>query len=218
MHLQLRSWTRALCLAGAVLAAESAAAGTACAPTAQPGVERCVAGLAPAVLREMQATQAASNWCWAASISMVLRRYGVTVPQEAVVKAGLGAPANEKVRPEAITDLLNRSWRDAAGRAVQVVSSAMPSWWRQQGVVAPDVLDDLHHDKPLVLAVQEHAMVLVQVVYERSAGQPVRLLQALVLDPAGGGGLRNLRASEVQPEYLVRVQVRSATDQVAAAR
>jgi hypothetical protein len=216
MHRSLRSWTQALCLPAAVLAAGSAAAGTACTPTAQAGVDRCVAGLPAAAVREMRLAQAASNWCWAASISMVLRRYGVQVPQETVVQARLGAAANEKVRPEAITELLNRSWRDADGRVADIVASPVPAWWRQQGMVAPDVLDDLHHEKPLVLAVHEHAMVLVQVVYERSANRPVRLLQALVLDPAGGGALRSLRASEGQPEYLARVQLRAPTDQVAA--
>jgi hypothetical protein len=213
----LRRWCAAVAAAGGLLAAAGAAAGTTCVPTGQVGVERCVAGLPPDVLREMHQTQAASNWCWAAAVSMVLRRYGVSMPQKDVVQTRLGDTANQKVPLEAITELLNRAWRDDTGRFVETTASPMPSWWRLQGVAAPDVLDDLHHDKPLVLSVQEHAMVLVQVVYERSSTKAVRLLRAVVLDPAVDGGLRSLRPSERQIDYLARVQVRPAAEHVAHA-
>ena len=99
---------------------------------------------------------------------------------------------------------------------MDVEASPQARWWRLQGLAAPDVLDDLHHDRPLVLAVRGHAMVLVQVVYERSSGGGVRLLRAVVVDSSAGGGWRDLRPSERQPDYLARVQARSVPEQHAA--
>jgi hypothetical protein len=67
-------------------------------------------------------------------------------------------------------------------------------------------------------------MVLVQVVYERRTDgraltpAGVRVLRAVVLDPASQEWLRSLRASERNPDYLARVQVdvRATNTQVAA--
>lgn len=211
-------WSRALVAAGLLAAAGGASAATTCVPTARPGVEECVSGLPVAVMRQIQQVQAASNWCWAAVVSMVLQRHGLHVPQSEVVQAQLGAPLNEKVALDDLRGLLNRSWRDAAGRALQASASVLPNWWRLQGLAAPDVLEELHQEKPLVMVAQDHAMLLVQVVYERSAAQGMRLVRATVLDPATGGGLRNLRPSERQMEYLARVQVRPADDGVLSAQ
>lgn len=205
-------------LAGAVLAlaAAGASAGTVCKPTDREGVEECVAGLPLPVVRQMQQAQAASNWCWAAVVSMILQRYGLQVPQREVAEVRLGEPANEKVALDDITGLLNRSWRDGAGRAMQASAEPLPNWWRLMGLAAPDVLADLHQDRPLVLVARHHAMVLVQVTYERT-GKQVQLLRALVLDPAGAGTLRYLRPSERTLDYLARVEVRPVDDSVATA-
>lgn len=215
MNHPLRTLSRALLLAGGLLAAAGASADTRCVATGRAGVEHCVSGLAPEVLGEMRQSQAASNWCWAAVVSMVLRRHGLRVPQQEIARAGLGEAADRKLPLEALTELLNRTWRDEAGRAVATVASPLPTWWQQQGVAAPAVLDELHREQPLVISVQEHAMVLVQVAYERAPGQPVRLLRAVVLDPAPQGGLRTLRPSERQLDYLARVEARPAAAQVA---
>lgn len=211
-----RSALQALACAAACLVAPGAAAETACVAGATPGVAHCVAGLPVALLRTMEQSQAGTHLCWAATVTMVLRRYGLAVTQAEVVQAGLGEAADRGLSLEAVTGLLNRTWRDDSGRALRAVALPQPAWWRAQGLVAPDVLDDLHHEKPLVLAAQEHAMVLVQVAYERAPGRPVRLLRALVLDPAPGGGLRSLRASEQPLAYLARVQMRPAAPLLAA--
>lgn len=196
---------RIFAAAGLLAAAGSASAGTTCAPTARPGVQECVTGLPVPVMRQIRQEQAASNWCWAAVVSMVLRRHGLDVPQHEVVQAQLGSAANGKVALEHLGNLLNRSWRDAEGRGLRATASALPGWWRLQGLAAPGVLAELHEEKPLVLVAQDHAMLLVQVAYERSAAQGIRLVRATVLDPAAGGGPRNLRPSERQPDYLARV-------------
>jgi len=190
----------------------SAVAGTQCGPTAEQGIERCVSGLSGADLLQMQQRQEASSWCWAASISMVLRRYGSMVSQEQIVGTHFGQAANEGIPAASIFELLNRSWEDGSGR--EVVSSArlLPAWRRQLGLVAPEVIEDLAQGKPLLIGTQQHAMVLVQLVFERPANgggdsRGIRLLRAVVLDPASDAGVRTLRVSESAPEFLARVRV-----------
>lgn len=191
----------------------SASAESACAPSGEPGVERCVSGLPIATLSAMFEPQQASNWCWAASVAMILRRYGVAIPQEQVVRTAFGLAANEGASVRAIADLLNRGWDDARGHALVASARLLPPWRRSFGLAAPEVLDDLAQGKPLLVGVQRHAMVLVQVIYERRVdGQPltmvgVRMVSATVLDPASYEWLRALRAAELQPDFLARVDV-----------
>jgi hypothetical protein len=207
---QLGSGWRAV--AGAVLLAAVAAtaqAETVCTPSNEPGVERCVSGLPAASLARMHQQQHASNWCWAASISMVLRRYGVQATQENVVRAHYGSAVNLGAGPAVIAGLLNRSWRDGAGRSLTAAAVNVS----QPSLLAPEVLADLDDDRPLLVGAQQHATVLVQVVYDRSthprtaAAAGLRLVRAMVLDPADQTGVRDARAGELQPEFLARVEV-----------
>jgi hypothetical protein len=214
-------WRAALGIALLAGAAGTALAGTTCGPSGEPGIERCVSGLPADALMRMQQPQRASNWCWAASISMVLRRYGVQVPQAEVVRAHFGSPENVGAGAPVIAGLLNRQWRDEAGRSLSASAAPVPHWRRHLGLVAPEVLADLDEDRPLLLGAQQHAMVLVQVVYERSidpavaSRQATRLVRAVVLDPASELGVRSARAAELQPEFLTRVEVQA--DEAAAA-
>lgn len=206
---------RTLVLAIGILALGLAAASaqTSCAPAAEAGVERCVSGLSAATLSRMFEPQEASNWCWAASLAMILRRYGVDVPQEQIVRTAFGAPANQRASAAGLSDLVRRSWRDADGNMLAAVAQPIAPWHRGLGVEAPEVIQDLDQGKPLLMGAQQHAMVLVQVTYERrvdgNALTPagVRMLRALVLDPASGQWLRTLPAAERRPEFLARISV-----------
>jgi hypothetical protein len=194
--------------------AASAGAGamTSCAPADTPGMERCVSGLSPAMLQQMYQPQEESNWCWAASIAMLLRHYGLAMRQEEVVRTGLGSAANERVSDRQLQDLLDRQWQDRAGRQAASTPMPLPAWRRTQGLAAPEVLDDLRGDRPLLVATGDHAMVLVQVVYERRIdGRPVtpagvKLLRVVVLDPGSGSWLRSLGSDE-RLEFVARVRV-----------
>lgn len=206
---------RALLLALGVglFALRPAAAATACVPAAEAGVERCVSGLSAAGMAAIFQAQEASNWCWAASVAMILRRYGGQVTQQEVVRTALGVPENQRATERAVAGLLNRTWRDALGQTLVASAQAVARWHRGMGLAAPEVLEDLALGHPLLLGAQEHAMVLVQVTYERrSDGKAltpsgVRMLRALALDPASGNWVRSLRASELQPDFLTRVEV-----------
>ncbi|RYY83838.1 MAG: hypothetical protein EOO24_38410 [Comamonadaceae bacterium] len=219
-----RSWSwRARAVAGAAVlaaAAGTAQAATACGPSIEPGMERCVAGLPADALARMQQAQRASNWCWAASISIVLRRYGVQVAQEDVVRAHYGSAVNLGADAGAIGGMLNRSWTDSGGRSLSVAAAPLPRWRRHLGLLAPEVLEDLDGERPLLLGAQQHATVLVQVVYDRpvDAGTgTARLVRAVVLDPAADLGLRTARAGELQPELLTRIEVQANEAAVAMA-
>ena len=208
-------WLQASLLAACawLLGTPTASAQTTCAPTAEPGVERCVSGLPATALSGIFQPQQESNWCWAASVAMILRRYGLAVPQEQLVRTVFGEPGNQRASAQAMAELLNRTWHDAAGRAGVASAQPLAPWRRAMGVSAPEVIDDLDRGRPLLLGVQEHAMVLVQVTYERrvdgKALTPagVRMLRALALDPASGNWLRTLQPDERQPEFLARVAV-----------
>jgi len=217
-------WPQALVLVAALWISGTglASAETTCAQTREPGVERCVSGLPAAALSAIFEPQQASNWCWAASIAMILRRYGVAVPQEQLVRTALGAPSNERASARAIEQLLNRAWNDGSGHGLVASAQPLAPWRRALGVAAPEVLEDLGRGKPLLVGVQQHAMVLVQVAYERRTdGQAltpagVRMLRAVVLDPASANWLRSLEPAERQPELLARVDVQAQALRVAA--
>ena len=205
------------------LGMDAASAESACASTQEPGVERCVGGLSASALSAIFQPQQASNWCWAASIAMILRRYGVAVPQEQVVRAALGAPSNEPASAQAMAELLNRPWQDAAGHGVVASAQPLAPWRRALGVSAPEVIEDLGRGRPLLVGVQQHAMVLVQVTYERRTdGKPltpagVRMLRAMVLDPASGNWLRGLQPAERQPDFIARVEAQPTMEPLALA-
>jgi hypothetical protein len=132
--------------------------------------------------------------------------------QEEVVRTGLGSAANERVSDRQLQDLLDRQWQDRAGRQAASTPMPLPAWRRTQGLAAPEVLDDLRGDRPLLVATGDHAMVLVQVVYERRIdGRPVtpagvKLLRVVVLDPGSGSWLRSLGSDE-RLEFVARVRV-----------
>jgi len=190
-------------------------AGIRCHPAEASGMERCVSGLPPSLILRMQQNQDASNWCWAASVAMILRRYGVFVPQQQIAREYLGTPENVKIQAQGMAELLNRTWQDSAGAQLESAAAPLPAWRRHFGLAAPEVLEELDEGRPLLLAVQQHAMVLVQLVYERPmAGQGgaedgLRIVRAVVLDPQAPLVLRSLRPAERQPDYLARVAVRN---------
>jgi hypothetical protein len=207
----------ALLLAGAaVLGAGQAKAATKCAPVGD-GMERCVSGLSAGQITQVYEQQERTNWCWAASIRMVLRSHGVEVTQEQVVRRHLGEAKDVAISGAAISGLLAGTWKDADGYDVAVAALPLPSWRRHYGLAAPEVLADLDQERPLILGANEHAMVLVQLVFDRPIGRPgtIRIARAVVLDPQRSPGVRSLTANELQPEFVARVNVDGGTEQVA---
>ncbi|HET6828843.1 MAG TPA: papain-like cysteine protease family protein [Ramlibacter sp.] len=190
----------------------TAAAAVSCKEADAAGVRRCKAGLAPEQVRVMQRTQERSQWCWAAAVAMVLAHNGVSLGQEDVVRQHFGQVADMKVAGSAMTQLLMQPRRDASGaQAIPAVAVGDVSA-RRFDLDIPTLVRELVAGRPLVFAVNGHAMVLVEVVFDEVPGRGVRVVGGSVIDPAPGRGLRTLLTSEMRPSYVAAVQMRRAAD------
>ena len=204
-----------------VLLGLNAFAGPSCGPSNSPGMERCVVGLPATALSDLHQVQEASNWYWAASVSMLLRRHGVDVSQRAVVRAHLASDDNVPIAIDAFPRLLERRWEGAQGRAVLTSVKPLPAWRLRVGVAAPEVLHELLQERPVLLAAEKQAVLLVQVVYDRPAGgspsaEEIELVRAVVLDPASPAGLRTLKPAERRPDLIALVHAEVTTGAVPA--
>ncbi len=200
-------------LALAALAAPPVRAGLPCEPAAtaaEPAGAPCRLGLPADLLAALAQPQRASQWCWAASVSMLLGRYGLRVPQEDVVRAWYGSAVNVGVGQAALGELLRRTWRDGRGRGVRTHYAAVPP--TPAGLAHPAVLAELAGGRPVLVGVRGHAVLLVAVEVTRERGGAPRLLRATVLDPALAGGLRTLAADEA--EFVATVDVRPLVEGV----
>lgn len=187
-----------------------------CSPT-HSGSVRCTVGLRSPSMTAMSQTQRASQWCWAAAMSMVLKSQGVEVAQEDIVKRHLGEMADKPIKIADMGGLLNTSWTDGSGRLREVEGGEIPRWRSGWGLSAPEVLDELENGRPLIIVGAGHAVVLVQIVFEMLPGRsprdggPIHIVRAVVLDPAAPVPLRTARPHEWQPEAAFRVEVRRQT-------
>lgn len=212
-----------LVLAEAALAgdlAQSVAIRTAtCAPADARGVQKCAVGLDIGRMARLLQAQRESQWCWAASIAMVFAGAGFEVSQEDVVRAQFGELLDLPVRARDMTDLLNRTWRDAGGRlfAAQVAGRRTDQDLRAATL---EILRELGAGRPLVVGFASHAVVLARVHFERFTREgAVRIVALDVLDPAPGAGVRRLDPAAHRLTYLAAVQVAApATDVVGGAR
>ena len=86
-----------LCLAISLVALammRPAAADEVCTEANARGVQSCSAGLSAELVKSMYIEQAMSRWCWAASLSMALARYGYRLEQDDIVESLHGAPVS----------------------------------------------------------------------------------------------------------------------------
>ena len=122
----------ALAMGMAVWASSAGAAHaeTTCQPIAvdggAAGGEQCTAGIRSDTVEATVATaggQRMSQWCWAASISMVFRFYGFEVSQQRIVAETFGQVVNMPGTAEQIMTTLSREWTDDHGRTFRVEAS-----------------------------------------------------------------------------------------------
>ena len=201
-----------------LFAAPAAQAAPRCAPAGTPGIERCIAGLDAQALTRIYQRQQQSNWCWAASVAMLLGRYGLQVEQRSVAARHDPAAGNVTITGASVLDLVSREWQDDFGRRASLSAVPLAPWRRSFGVLAPEVLQDLGEQRPVLVGAGNHLTLLVQVVFERRTdGTPlgpsgVRLVRGVVLDPASESWVRSLRPGEAAPDLLARVEVQRRPD------
>jgi hypothetical protein len=184
-----------------------AAAGVSCAQMLYPGLGprlTCTAGILSAVAAMSADYQHATEWCWAASISMVFHYYNHPVSQARIVQQTWGQIINQPGSNGQILSDLSREWTDDDGSKFKSSCDAMSA----NPVTAAQ---DLGNDDPLIICSLGHAMVLTALTYVQNPSAPggASVTAATVRDPwPGNGGRRVLSAQEwFKVSLLVRVRV-----------
>ena len=178
-----------------------------CAPFNFNGIQQCEAGIDSRLAHISAAAvdgQHMSQWCWAASIEMVFRYYGLRVPQETIVQQTWGQIVNLPGQPDQILANLNRPWRDSRGRWFYVSGETVSA----NSVTAAQ---DLSNDMPLIIGTMGHAMALTSLIYLRDQFGRGDVTAAVVRDPWPGNGRRVLSAQEwYNTSFLARIRVKRA--------
>jgi hypothetical protein len=143
-----------------------------------------------------------SEWCWAASISMIFQYYGHPLAQPEIVQQAYHSIENVPGTPDAIMRSLNRLWIDDNFRPFSVTarSTVVPLWRAAQ---------DLAADHPLIIGTLGHAMVLTAVSYYTDPQGNGTTVGAIVRDPWPTNGIRRqLSPAELSNTVmLIEVQV-----------
>ena len=194
------------CLLSAV--ALACHAGETCHTPDSKGNVACSAGMNEARVREIATVQEKSQWCWAASISMIFANYGYTLAQEAIVKDVHGSVADVNAESgEVMTNALQRHWRDAANHEFAVSARAGDVAAQRYDISNAAIARELADGRPLLIGTRGHAMVLVRANYERRSNGDIVITGGTVIDPLPGKGVRRLARNEMGLTYVAAVQV-----------
>lgn len=195
-----------VCVMGPVVAS----ARLSCARISYPGLGarlRCTAGILSRMAPVSADYQHATQWCWAAAISMVFHYYHHAVSQARIVQETWGQLVNQRGSDEQILSGLSRTWTDDDGLKFASSCDATSA----NPVTAAE---DLVNDNPLILCSFGHAMVLAALTYVQNPSVPggASVTTATVWDPwARNGGRRMLSAQEWRNvSLLVRVRIEDA--------
>ncbi|RYF37539.1 MAG: hypothetical protein EOO25_18985 [Comamonadaceae bacterium] len=214
-----QAWRMGLALLAALALAHGAAqASEVCGEPDAAGIRQCSTGLDAAQILHMGASQEKSQWCWAASIAMVFSHHGFSVTQEDIVRKEYADGADKPLAATQVAPVLQRAWQDSGGRSFFASVTAGDAPRRRFLFNDDTVIRELQAQRPLIVGALGHAMVLVQVQYQRFTVQDaVRIVGGVVIDPTPGKGVRQLTRLELNPTYVAAVQV-AAPQQLAAAQ
>jgi hypothetical protein len=133
------------------------------------------------------AGQECPSWCWAASVEMVARSQGVSLPQELVVRKifGPALPCLPAGNMQTILAGIRGVYRRADGATVAIQARAFAG---NQGYAAP-LIESIQNGRPFIFLTQTHAMVAVGVHWSEvltNWGQRtgyVQILDIELIDP-----------------------------------
>lgn len=140
-------------------------------------------GIPTAQFNFVSAAQLHTDWCWAASVQMVLNWYNIPVTQSDVVNRILGKPVDATVSEDAIAVALSGTAWDRRKREVHMHAD------RLRGVPASSLLvSELNARHPMLITFWSaknmlHAVVLTGAEYVRSPQGP-RLTALTFRDPS----------------------------------
>jgi hypothetical protein len=141
-----------------------------------------------------------SQWCWAASISMLYSYYGHPVSQERIVTSLYGRVVNlPSFNGYNIATRLNMDWVD--DRNERFRSRITAAYDHDAGVNNLNnawLVNELHEDRPFVVGTNNHAVVATAVQYYPTPMGP-NVIAIGVFDPWPGRGARGLTPVEMTP-------------------
>ncbi|GEM_PF-360638 len=139
---------------------------------------------------ESAGKQRMTNWCWAASIQMILNFHGVEATQEEIVTRMFGTTIDRPASADVILASLS-GWAVSA-KGKPVIISASPIVFKGSDIVA-----DLAYHQPLVVGLKTpqgigHACVLTAISYYVNQYNNEPIFNAVVIrDPWPGKSSRN---------------------------
>lgn len=146
-------------------------------------------------LQKIYAAQQQSEWCWAASISMIFAFSGHPVRQARIVKEAYGSVMNMPGNYPALFGSLDRNWTDENGDDFSVTLNHLFAPDVGVGNLSnADLAQALEDENPVLYCTSQHAMVLTSMKYIGS-----NVIDAWVMDPWPGNGLRHLSPLEMRP-------------------
>ena len=126
----------------------------------------------------------------------------------------IGRAYRRQSQPERAVTFLEESLR--IRRQAGIPDDAQTGQFEIRGVDM--VVAELAGNHPMILGVDGHLVVLVEVQYERAATGAVRVIGGTVIDPEDGQGVRRLRVSELRPNYIASVRIEPLHDFARIAR
>jgi hypothetical protein len=180
-------------LVGATLPAPAALAAQQCQPS--PRGPLCSSFIPIDKLGKVYSPQRMSEWCWAASISMIFSYNGHPIRQERIVQDAYGGIGNVPGNYPALFGSLDRSWTDDDGDDFTVsVNNLFAPEFGASALTNADLVAALQQERPILYCTVQHAMVLTSMSYVGA-----NVVEAWVMDPWPGYGLRRLTPAEMVP-------------------
>ncbi len=140
-------------------------------------------GIPTADFNFASAAQLKTEWCWAASVQMILNWYHVPVSQTDVVGRIYGRPIDAAASEDAITLALSGTAYDRSHKKVLLHAK------RIRGVPPTDLLvNELSEEHPVLLTFRStrtmlHAVVLTSAEYERNKDGRIHVTSLTFRDP-----------------------------------
>lgn len=129
---------------------------------------------------ESAGRQRAANWCWAASIQMVLNYHGIYVTQEQIVSRVFGKLVDQPGQPEQILQALSGWAPNVRGGYSAIVAEPY-------SITASTLVNDLAYRCPLIVGLKGqpvgHAYVLTAVTYGLDARNNPIFKSVVLRDP-----------------------------------
>lgn len=147
--------------------------------------------------------QESSQWCWAASISMLFSYYKHPISQQAIVQSLYGGIINLPSGPGwNIASRVNTTWVDANGKRFRAQLTGAYDF--DAGVMTVNnamLVNELDQERPVIIGTRGHAVVGTAVQYIQTPAGPY-ITSIGVFDPWPGRGARGLDAREALAMHM----------------